>query len=164
MSKRDYSFFYQNDDNVFRMALARLPLEYRIYWPLKVLGLPRQFHTEENMKVAMEDKNSKRYRNFIRELRVVFFRDERLYNFVCESLPSDALEDIKTQISLGTAMRAARDVIGELFTEVRELRSLSARRVSALSAPTRNAEEKHSCKGIDCRFSYEYIGEKAGVE
>ena len=60
-------------------------------------------------------------------------------------------------------MRAARDVIGELFSEVRELRSLPARRVSALSAATRNAEQKHSCKGIDCRFSYEYIGEKAGV-
>ena len=27
----------------------------------------------------------------------------------------------------------------------------------------RNVKEKHFCKGIDCRFSYEYIGEKSSV-
>ena len=179
------------------MALTRLPVQYRTYWPLKILGLPIQFHSEENMKVALKDKNSMRYRKFIRELRVVFGRDERLYNFVCESVPSDALEDIKSQISVGTAMRGARDVIDELFSEVHERGSLFVRRVSASLAPTtttshfssrlrdrccsqrrgclvikgkgmfagvvRNAEQRHLCKGIDCRFSYEYIGEKADV-
>ena len=35
------------------------------------------------MKVALDDKNSRQYRNFISELRAVFARDERLYNFVC---------------------------------------------------------------------------------
>ena len=84
------------------MALTRLPVQYRIYWPLKALGLPRQFHSEENMKAALADKNTNRYRTFIRELRAVSGRDERLYNFVCESVPSDALEDIKTQISAPT--------------------------------------------------------------
>ena len=53
------------------------------------------------MKAALEDKNSSRYRIFISELRAVFLRDERLYNFVCESVPSRALENIKRQISAG---------------------------------------------------------------
>ena len=100
--KKGLQFFYDNDDDVFRMALTRLPVQYRVYWPLKALGLPRLFYREENMKAALEDKNSNRYRIFIRELRGVFLRDERLYNFVCESVPSDALEDIKTQISAPT--------------------------------------------------------------
>ena len=77
-------------------------MQYRTYWPLKALGLPKQFHTEENMKAALADKNSNRYRIFIRELRAVSARDERLFNFVCESLPSDALEDIKAEISATT--------------------------------------------------------------
>ena len=88
------------------------------------------------MKVALEDKYSIRYRNFIKVLRLVFARDERLYNFVCERVPSDALEDIKTQISVAAAMRAAGDVIDELFSEVHERGSLSVRRVSASSVPT----------------------------
>ena len=102
LPKKGIQFFYDNDDDVFRMALTRLPVQYRIYWPLKALGLPKQFHSEENMKAALADKNTNRYRTFIRELRAVSGRDERLYNFVCESVPSDALEDIKTQISAPT--------------------------------------------------------------
>ena len=34
--KKGLLFFYQNDDNVFRMALARLPVEYRTYWHWKI--------------------------------------------------------------------------------------------------------------------------------
>ena len=68
------------------MALTRLPVEYRTYWPLKVLGLPIQFHSEENMKAALEDKNSYRYRIFISEMKVLFARDKRLYNFFCRSV------------------------------------------------------------------------------
>ena len=75
-----------------------------------------------------------------------------MYNFVCESVPSDALEDIKTQISVGTAMGVAGDVIDELFVG----------RVSASSAPA-TAKQQYLCKGVDCRFSYEYIGEKVDV-
>ena len=97
--KKGLQLFYDNDDDVFRMALTRLPLQYRTYWPLKALGLPKQFHSEENLQAALADKDTKRYRTFIRELRGVSARDERLYNFVCESLPSDALEDIKSEIS-----------------------------------------------------------------
>ena len=84
--KKGLQFFYDNDDDVFRMALTRLPVQYRTYWPLKALGLSRRFYREESMKAALEDKNSSRYRNFIRELRAVFARDERLYNLVCESV------------------------------------------------------------------------------
>ena len=63
------------------------------------------------MKFALEDKNSRRYHGFIKQLKMVFARDERLYNFVCESVPSDALEAMETQISVV-------DVIDESFTEV----------------------------------------------
>ena len=97
--KRGLQSFYDNDEDVFRMALRRLPVQYRVYWPLKALGLPQRFYREANMKAALEDKNSSRYRIFIRELRALFLRDERLYNFVCERVPSGALEGIKTQIS-----------------------------------------------------------------
>ena len=31
MSKSGYSFFYDNDEDVFRMALTRLSVQYRIY-------------------------------------------------------------------------------------------------------------------------------------
>ena len=34
--KKGLQFFYDNDDDVFRMALTRLSLQYRTYWPLKV--------------------------------------------------------------------------------------------------------------------------------
>ena len=44
-------------------------------------------------------KSSKRYQSSITELRAVFAKDERLYNFVCERLPSDAVKDIKREIS-----------------------------------------------------------------
>ena len=108
------------------MALTRLPVQYRTYWPLIALGLPRQFHSEKNMKAALEDKNSNLYRNFIEELRIVFARDERLYNFVCERVPPDSLDDMFA------------GVVG-------------------------NAKQKHFCEGIDCRFSYKNIGEKADV-
>ena len=50
--KKGLQLFYDNDDDVFRMALTRLPLQYRTYWPLKALGLPKQFHGEENMKAV----------------------------------------------------------------------------------------------------------------
>ena len=50
--KKGLQLFYDNDDDVFRMALTRLPLQYRTYWPLKALGLPKQFHSEENMKAV----------------------------------------------------------------------------------------------------------------
>ena len=113
------------------MALTRLPVEYRTYWPLKVLGLPRQFHSEENMKFALEDKNSLRYRGFIKQLRILFARDERLYNFVSESVPSDALEVMKTQISVVTAMRGTGGVIDESFSEACEPSSLFACRSSS---------------------------------
>ena len=68
------------------MALTRSPVEYRSYWPLKALGLPKQFHTEENMKAALGDKNTNGYRTFVGELRALSVRDERLYNFVWERL------------------------------------------------------------------------------
>ena len=80
--KEGLQFFYGNDEDVFRMALTRLPVEYRTYWPLKALGLPWQFHSEENMKAALKKKNSYRYRTFIKALRAVFATDERLYKFV----------------------------------------------------------------------------------
>ena len=64
----------------------RLPLEYCSYWRLKALGLPKQFHTEENMKAALADKNTNRYRTFVRDLRVLSVRDERFYKFVWERL------------------------------------------------------------------------------
>ena len=131
--------FNENDDDVFRMALTRLPVEYRTYWPLKAFGLPRQFHSEENMKVALEDKNSRRYRNFIKQLKIVFSRDERLYNFVCESIPSDALEGIKTLIGEAAAMRGTGDVIDGSCSEVYEPGLLVACREIALPAcMTRN--------------------------
>ena len=50
--KKGIQFFYDNDDDVFRMALTRLHMQYRTYWPLKALGLPKQFHSEENMKAV----------------------------------------------------------------------------------------------------------------
>ena len=78
--KKGLQFFYDNDDDVFRMALTRLPEQYRTYWPLKVLGLPKQFHSEESMKAAVEDKNSDWYGNFIKVLRAVYEREERLSN------------------------------------------------------------------------------------
>ena len=63
-----------------------MPVEYRSYWRLKALGLPKQFHTEENMKAALADKNTNRYRTFVRDLRVLCVRDERFYKFVWERL------------------------------------------------------------------------------
>ena len=44
------------------------------------------------MKESLEDKKTKRYGTFIGVLRAVYARDERLYKFVCESLPSEALK------------------------------------------------------------------------
>ena len=64
------------------MALTRLPVQYRIYWPLNALGLPKLFHSEENVKAALADKSRNRYRTFVSELRALSVRDERLYNFV----------------------------------------------------------------------------------
>ena len=94
----------------FRMALKRLPVQYRVYWALKALGLPREFFGEENMKG----------RAFIRELSALSVRDERLYNFVCESVPSDVLEDIRSEISAPTRAKqsersklAERDIKGK---------------------------------------------------
>ena len=84
--KKGLQFFYDNDDDVFCMALTRLPLGYRIYWPLKVLGLPRVLYVESMRKAALEDKNSYRYRIFISEMKVLFARDKRLYNFFCRSV------------------------------------------------------------------------------
>ena len=69
-----------------------MPVQYRLYWALEALGLPREFFGEENMKG----------RAFIRELSALSVRDERLYNFVCESVPSDVLEDIRSEISAPT--------------------------------------------------------------
>ena len=83
-------------------------MEYRAYWPLKALGLPQRFYREEIMKAALEDKNSNRYRNFITELKALFARDERLCNFVCESLPSDAVEDFKREISVANSSQSKR--------------------------------------------------------
>ena len=74
------------------MALARLPVEYRAYWSLKALGVPKRFHCEETVKAALADKHTYRYRNFVTELRALSARDERLYKFVWESLPLDALD------------------------------------------------------------------------
>ena len=86
------------------MALMRLPVQYRVYWPLKALGLPRQFYGEENMKG----------RAFIRELSALSVRDERLYNFVCESVPSDVLGGIRSEISAPTSARQReRNKFGE---------------------------------------------------
>ena len=86
------------------MALKRLPVQYRVYWALKALGPPRQFYGEENMKG----------RAFIRELSVLSVRDERLYNFVCESVPSDVLEGIRSEISAPTsAKQRERNKFGE---------------------------------------------------
>ena len=34
--KKGLQFFYDNDEDVFCMALTRLSLQYRTYWPLKV--------------------------------------------------------------------------------------------------------------------------------
>ena len=125
------------------MALIRLPVQYCTYWSLKVLGLPRQFHSEENMTVALEDKNSKRYRNFIRELRVVFGRDERLYNFVCESLPSDALEDIKSEISASTrAKQRERNKLGEKDINAKEWTGIVQRRQRALASSTEEEKQE----------------------
>ena len=106
--KKGLQFFYDNDEDVFRMALTRLPVEYRAYWPLKALGLSQRFYREEIMKAALEDKNSNRYRNFITELKALFVRDERLCNFVCESLPSDAVEDFKREISVANSSQSKR--------------------------------------------------------
>ena len=74
--KNGIQFFYDNDDDVFRMALTRLPVEYRSFWPLKALGLPKRFHCEENVKAALADKNTYRYRSFVTELRALSARDE----------------------------------------------------------------------------------------
>ena len=93
--KEGLQFFYDNDYDVFRMALTRLSVQYRIYWPLKALGLPQRFYREANMKAALEDKNSDRYRRFMKDLRAVFDRDERLYKFVNESLPRGHLPGIR---------------------------------------------------------------------
>ena len=84
--KKGLQFSYDNDGDGFRMALTRLPVQYRTYWPLKALGLSKRFHCEENVKAALADKKSYRYGNFTKELRAVFLRDERLYNFVWERL------------------------------------------------------------------------------
>ena len=66
--KKGLQFFYDNDDDVFRMALTRLPVEYRSFWPLKALGLPKRFHCEENVKAALADENTNWYRTFVSEL------------------------------------------------------------------------------------------------
>ena len=34
--EKGLQFFYENDDDVFRMALTRLPVEYRTYWHWKI--------------------------------------------------------------------------------------------------------------------------------
>ena len=51
------------------------------------------------MKAELAVKKSNQYQSFIKKLRAVFARDERLYNFVCESLPKNALHAIKKQVS-----------------------------------------------------------------
>ena len=66
--------------------LFYLILSYRSYWPLKALGLPKRFHCEENVKAALADENTNRYRTFVSELRALLVRNGRLYNFVWERL------------------------------------------------------------------------------
>ena len=66
--KRGLQFFYNNYDDVFRMVLTRLLVQYRTYWALKALGLSKEFDRGETMKAALEDKSTNRYRCFIREL------------------------------------------------------------------------------------------------
>ena len=63
--------------------------------PLKALGLSERFYRAEIRKAALEERKSNRYRIFMIELRAVYARDERLYNFVCECVASDVLEDIE---------------------------------------------------------------------
>ena len=43
--------FSDNEDDVFRMALTRLPVQYRTYMPLKALGFSPRFYKEE-MRIA----------------------------------------------------------------------------------------------------------------
>ena len=59
-----------------------------------------------------------------------------MYNFFCESVSSDALEEIKTEISVAMAMRGIGDVIDELFNEVYERGSLLVCGVSVSLVPT----------------------------
>ena len=44
----------------------------------------------------------------MRVFRVVFARDVRLYNFVCECVASNALEDIKPQMSVANSSQPKR--------------------------------------------------------
>ena len=81
-----------------------MPVQYRLYWALEALGLPREFFGEVNMKG----------RAFIRELSVLSVRDERLYNFVCESVPSDVFEGIRSEMSaLNSAKQREWNKFGE---------------------------------------------------
>ena len=141
--KKGIQFFYDNDDNVFRMALTQLHVQYRTYWPLKALGLPKQFHSEENLKAVLADKDTNRCRTFIRELRAVSARDERLYNFVCESLPSDALEEIKSEISASTrAKQRERNKLGEKDIKAKEWTGIVQRRQRALASATEEEKQE----------------------
>ena len=49
--KKGLQVFYDSDDDIFRMVLTRLPVQYRTYMPLKALGVSRRFYKEE-MRIA----------------------------------------------------------------------------------------------------------------
>ena len=68
------------------MACTRLPVVYRMYWLLKVLGLLTRFHCEEYVKAVLVDEKINQYRTLVREVKVLSAKDERLCNFVWERL------------------------------------------------------------------------------
>ena len=80
---------FARDERLYKFVCERLPSQ-ALKW--QALGLPKAFHSKENMQWALYEKNSSRYAKFITDLKAVYARDERLYKFVWESLPLDALD------------------------------------------------------------------------